>query len=71
MKKDERSEILKKEFITPKELAKLGDVHLKTVRRWIKKGVIPYFQPGGKGCAVLIPKCKLRLDMLPKDFLSR
>lgn len=59
------------DFLSMKELASIGGVSLRTVKRWKKKGVIPVFQPGGPGTAVLIPKSKLRLDMLPTDFLSR
>lgn len=54
-----------------KDLANIGGVSVRTVKRWIKKGIVPSFQPGGPGTAVLIPKSRLRLDMLPTDFLSR
>ena len=54
-----------------KDLARIGGVSIRTVKRWKKKGVIPIFQPGGPGTVVLIPKSRLRLDMLPTDFLSR
>lgn len=59
------------DFISMKELAQIGGVSLRTVKRWRKKGTIPIFQPGGPGTAILIPKSRLRLDMLPTDFLSR
>lgn len=59
------------DFISMKQLAQIGGVSLRTVKRWKAKGVIPVFQPGGPGTAVLIPKSRLRLDMLPTDFLSR
>lgn len=59
------------DFISMKELAQIGNVSLRTVKRWKKKGVFPYFQPGGPGTTVLIPKSRLRLDMLPTDFLNR
>ena len=59
------------DFISMKELAQIGGVSTRTVKRWIKKGIVPIFQPGGPGTAVLIPKSQLRLDMLPTDFLFR
>lgn len=58
-------------FITPKQLAAMAGMSTKTIRRWIKQGKVPAFQPGGKGCDILIPKDRLRLDMLPTDFLSK
>lgn len=59
------------DFLSMKDLARIGGVSLRTVKRWKKKGVIPIFQPGGPGTVVLIPKSRLRLDMLPTDFLNR
>lgn len=58
-------------FLSMKELASISGVSVRTVKRWIKKGVVPVFQPGGKNTAVLIPKHLLRLDMLPDDFLDK
>lgn len=59
------------DFLSMKQLAQIGGVSDRTVKRWKKKGLIPIFQPGGPGTAVMIPKCRLRLDMLPTDFLTR
>ena len=58
-------------YLSPKELARIAGMSEKTIRRWIKKGMIPAFQPGGKGCDILIPKDRLRLDMLPTNFLEK
>lgn len=63
--------MVKPDFISPKELAIIGNVSLRTVRRWIASGKVVVFQPGDPGTTVLIPKCRLRLDMLPTDFLDR
>jgi excisionase family DNA binding protein len=62
---------MRSEFISPKELAQLGGVSMRTVRKWLSTGRVVYFQPGGPGTTVLIPKCRLRLDMLPTDFLEK
>lgn len=61
----------KEDFITPKELAIIAGKNVRTIKRWIRAGKIPIFQPAGPRTSVLIPKAKLRLDMLPTDFLTR
>lgn len=39
----------KRNWYTPHEVAELEDVHVVTVRRWIRDGLIPYWRsPGGR-----------------------
>lgn len=33
---------------TPKQIAKLLDVHVTTVRRWLRAGVLPGWKVGGR-----------------------
>ena len=40
---------LERNFYSPHEVAELEDVHVATVRRWVKKGTVPsYRSPGGR-----------------------
>lgn len=48
--------------MSPKEFAIHTKVNLRTVRRWLKKGYIEYFQPAGPGSTVLIPINNLSKD---------
>jgi excisionase family DNA binding protein len=42
-------------FCSVAEATALLPVKMVTVRRWIKSGVLPHVQPGGKGGRILIP----------------
>lgn len=42
-------------FLSPEEFAAYTGLGLATVRRRIKAGHLPTYQPGGKGSRVLIP----------------
>lgn len=47
------------EFLTPAEFAVAAGLSLATVRRRIREGSLPVFQPGGKRTAVRIPRSAL------------
>lgn len=47
------------ELLTPAEFAAAAGLSLATVRRRIREGSLPVFQPGGKRTAVRIPRSAL------------
>lgn len=55
-------------FLSPKQLAAIGDMSTKAIRTWAETGKIIAMQPAGKGGRWLIPIHRLRLEMLPLDF---
>jgi hypothetical protein len=56
--------------ITDKELAKRSGVSLATIHRLKKAGLIPFFQPGGKGCVLRFPPDALERHAARKDELA-
>lgn len=49
-----------RQFLSPVEFARLSGLSLSTVARYLANGKLPYYQPGGKGCRVLIPRSGLQ-----------
>lgn len=47
------------EALSPKEFTQLSSLSLSTVRRYVRDGVLPSLQPGGRRCRVLIPRAAL------------
>lgn len=54
-----------KTYLSPAEFAALSPLSESTVRRRIKDGSIPTFQPGGPGTRILIPRDALERSTLP------
>ena len=44
------------EFLSPKEFALSSGLSTLTVRRYLKSGRLPFIQPGGFRCRILIPR---------------
>ncbi len=44
------------EFLSPKEFALSSGLSPLTVRRYLKSGRLPFIQPGGFRCRILIPR---------------
>lgn len=44
------------EFLSPKEFALSNGLSINTVRRYTRSGRLPYIQPGGFRCRILIPR---------------
>lgn len=45
-----------RDFISPGEFAERSGLSLATVKRYLARGDLPKYQPGGKACRVLIPR---------------
>ena len=46
-------------YLSPAEFVELSGLSLSTVRRYLRDGCLPKFQPGGSRCRVLIPRVAL------------
>ncbi len=44
------------EFLSPAEFAQFSGLSLPTIHRYRKSGRLPFIQPGGFRCRILIPK---------------
>lgn len=52
------------DMLSPEEAAKYTGFKIATIRRRLKDGTIPKYQPGGKGTRVAIPRSALSVDAL-------
>ncbi|WP_145044259.1 helix-turn-helix domain-containing protein [Gimesia chilikensis] len=44
------------EFLSPEEFAQFSGLSVPTIHRYLKSGRLPYIQPGGFRCRILIPQ---------------
>ncbi|WP_423785779.1 helix-turn-helix domain-containing protein [Gimesia maris] len=44
------------EFLSPEEFAQFSGLSLPTIHRYLKSGHLPFIQPGGFRCRILISK---------------
>jgi hypothetical protein len=47
------------EFFSPQQFSEYSHLSLSTVHRYLKRGKLPYVQPGGERCRILIPASAL------------
>lgn len=50
------------EFLSPEEFAQFSGLSVPTIHRYLKSGRLPYIQPGGFRCRILIPQNALILS---------
>jgi hypothetical protein len=48
-----QSHLLPSGLVTIRELSRISNVSVQTIRRYVDRGVIEAFQPGGPGCLLL------------------
>lgn len=55
-----QNEAVEREYVSPREFVAQSGVSLPTVRRYLRNGRLPFIQPGGPHCRVLIPRSALK-----------
>jgi excisionase family DNA binding protein len=55
----QQSEPPVKQFLSPAEFAVLSGLSLATVHRYLRRGTLPFQQPGGKRARILISRAAL------------
>jgi excisionase family DNA binding protein len=53
------NDLYSREYLSPTQFLALSGLSLSTVRRLLASGLLPFVQPGGKRCRILIPRSAL------------